>query len=485
MRPSFDCTVELGCVDDQGDGRPRRTAPTRACAMERGDVEATDRRKRRLTRNAVEKVEGARREGRRLLADGKVSQLLDAALEGKENDPSVFFDLLETLLDVSQAEDAVDVFQYLERVADDVQQPAMVAHGKFHVLRACTQLLRRMSRREHAHACGLAQFFLAQFLPMHDRSGTNPAGPPEVEFPVHIDKMNDKPSGKEAAALPPVSYSFYSAFWSVQESFQKPQKLVEASTWKNFERIVRKALVNFASSANTEERESTFRETDAWPYLTTWRITGLQLKQPTFRACFLLQALVFTEYALHPPSPQVQPLSDEMKSGANNLKEEISKALSATISVPGFAELLDNTFVQEMGWVEWKRAKCPSRSRPVANSLGESETAPPGKRMRVGLTELLPGPEAFKGLEDISMGKLDGLQDRALVVPLAEFFKVAAEQEDPDNAIEEPYKMVHDNLFRWRAFRRVSAEEFDKLQDLVTDTAALKRYACSKSKATS
>lgn len=426
-------------------------------------------------------MEGARRDGRRLLADGKVLQLLDGALEEQEKDPSAFFDLLETLLDVSQAEDAVDVFQYLERVAEDVQKPTMVAHGKFHVLRACTQLLRRMSRREHAHACGLAHLFLAQFLPMHDRSGTNPAGPPEVEFPVHIDNMSDKPSGKEAAALPPVSYSFYSAFWSVQESFQKPQKLTEASTWKNFERIVRKALVNFASPANTEQKQSTFRETDAWPYLTSWRITGLQLKQPTFRASFLLQALVFTEYALHPPTAQVQPLPEEMKNGANSLREEILKALSTTISVPGFAEFLDNVLVQEKHWVEWKRARCPSRALPRVESLGESDSAPPGKRMRVGSTELRPGPEAFEGLEDISMGNLDGLKDRDLVVPLAEFFKLVAEQEDPDNAIEEPYKVVHDNLFRWRAFRRVSAEEFDKLQELVTDPAALKRYACSKS----
>eukprot|EP00894_Picocystis_sp_ML_P004701 jgi/Pico_ML_1/55218/g945.t1 len=96
--------------------------------------------------------------------------------------------------------------------------------------------------------------------------------------------------------------------------------------------------------------------------------------------------------------------------------------------------------------------------------------------MRVGSSDLRPGPEAFEGLEDISMGNLDGLKDRDLVVPLAEFFKLVAEQEDPDNAIEEPYKVVHDNLFRWRAFRRVSAEEFDKLQELVTDPAALKRY---------
>lgn len=201
-------------------------------------------------------------------------------------EPSLLFWLVEELLDTQTIDGCRIVFDYLdsrrERItARHFKQKSLI------ILRACNELLRRLSRAEDTVFCGRVFIFLFQSFPLGDRSSVNLRGEyhvenvtgyedlsPKIEAkvdddmevePKKDDEAIEKESGNEGVivtadqvkAAPeqvgqpsktvkfdakdekpqevvPDMDTLYPIFWSLQEDFSTPTRLFEESNLQAF-----------------------------------------------------------------------------------------------------------------------------------------------------------------------------------------------------------------------------------------------------------
>lgn len=101
--------------------------------------------------------------------------------------------LLEDLAEISTIDESAEVFEYLERAT-----PAMRSHfdfikpsgaAKLSVLRICNQLLRRLSRAHHVVLGGRIHLFLAQLMPLSDRSAVNAASHVNTSHATEVEEV--------------------------------------------------------------------------------------------------------------------------------------------------------------------------------------------------------------------------------------------------------------------------------------------------------
>ena len=110
-------------------------------------------------------------------ADGAVPSLLAAALEWASAtiaEPSLVFAMVEDLVAASTLADCEAVFTWLESNVDAVG--TYFDKGKFALLRACNDLLRRLSKDADTVLCGRVVMLLAKLYPLSERSALNVTG---------------------------------------------------------------------------------------------------------------------------------------------------------------------------------------------------------------------------------------------------------------------------------------------------------------------
>jgi len=194
--------------------------------------------------------------------------------------------LVEELLDSQTTDGCKRIFDYLESrrerlIAKDFHKKNLI------LLRACNELLRRLSRAEDAIFCGRVFFFLFQTFPLGDRSSVNLRGEFHVEnttrfeVPVPADqdgeKMDEdhepaktedqtqtvemgtpqpptKPGGK---ALPKTikkrardeellsNSELYPIFWRLQQDFSDPTRLFASEHFETFKKGLARTLTKF------------------------------------------------------------------------------------------------------------------------------------------------------------------------------------------------------------------------------------------------
>lgn len=201
-------------------------------------------------------------------------------------EPSLLFWLVEELLDTQTIDGCRIVFDYL----DSRRERITAKHFKqknLIILRACNELLRRLSRAEDTVFCGRVFIFLFQSFPLGDRSSVNLRGeyhvenvtvyedlPPKIESKIE-DGMETKQkkddgaiekepgndgvtaaadqakSTAEQAGFPAKTVKFdakeekpqddvpnmdtlYPIFWSLQENFSTPTRLFEDTNLEAF-----------------------------------------------------------------------------------------------------------------------------------------------------------------------------------------------------------------------------------------------------------
>ncbi|KAL9130352.1 MAG: hypothetical protein Q9217_001454 [Psora testacea] len=212
-------------------------------------------------------------------------------------EPGLLFWLVEELLDSQTIEGCRIVFDYLdsrrERItAKHFKQKSLI------ILRACNELLRRLSRAEDTVFCGRVFIFLFQSFPLGDRSSVNLRGEYHVENVtsfgyVQAQEANHKDDGmdvdqketaeaglettktsiplsatdaqKDPAELPhtcpkPVKFdqkeerpsetvldmdTFYSMFWSLQNYFSQPTRLFEDKKLEIFKSGLQSTIEKF------------------------------------------------------------------------------------------------------------------------------------------------------------------------------------------------------------------------------------------------
>jgi THO complex subunit 1 len=217
-------------------------------------------------------------------------------------DPGLLFWLVEELLDGQTIAGCRKIFDYLESRRERLTAKHF-KHKTFAILRACNELLRRLSRAEDTAFCGRVFIFLFQSFPLGDKSSVNLRGeyhlenvttydelpqkaeekpePMEVDSEVNIQstattesktapngltgsfKSNEdiKPGSKSVTfdSKEPVSVekpldpdTLYPIFWSLQQNFSQPKKLFDSAQFSAFKTGLEATMVMFKSVQNEQ-----------------------------------------------------------------------------------------------------------------------------------------------------------------------------------------------------------------------------------------
>ncbi|MCJ1271694.1 hypothetical protein MMC22_011599 [Lobaria immixta] len=222
-------------------------------------------------------------------------------------EPGLVFWLVEELLDSQTIDGCRSVFDYL-----DSRREHMTAKHfnkkELIILRACNELLRRLSRAEDAVFCGRVFIFLFQSFPLGDRSSVNLRGeyhvenvtifenlPAKAETHQHEDIETEKQEGgvsetkedlpsttengdttdhavladsttnstqEEAKGKASELDTLYPIFWSLQESFSMPTRLFDTNHFQVFKKGLDLTIRKFQSVHQELQNRGTSRQLD-------------------------------------------------------------------------------------------------------------------------------------------------------------------------------------------------------------------------------
>ena len=234
--------------------------------------------------------------------------------DSEQCEPGLVFWLVEELLDSQTIDGCKTVFDYL----DSRRERLNAKHFKqkqLIILRACNELLRRLSRAEDTVFCGRVFIFLFQSFPLGDRSSVNLRGEYHVENVTMFDKTpvvakqdgenmdtdpaddgTHQPLSTEVAAVPLEGESsangvfqqtdtgsksvkpdlkaeqqsgsvldmdaLYPIFWTLQESFSMPTRLFEPNHFQSFRKGLESTISKFKAVHQDLEARGTSKLLD-------------------------------------------------------------------------------------------------------------------------------------------------------------------------------------------------------------------------------
>ncbi|XP_052176612.1 THO complex subunit 1 isoform X7 [Diospyros lotus] len=389
---------------------------------------------------------------------GQIPRLLDIVLylcENEHVEAGMIFQLLEDLTEMSTMRNCKDIFGYIESKQDILGKPELFARGKLVMLRTCNQLLRRLSKANDVVFCGRIIMFLAHFFPLSERSAVNIKGV--------FNTSNETKYEKEAPDGISIDFNFYKTFWSLQEYFCNPVSLNLAPIkWQKFTSSLMVVLNTFeaqplsdeeGNANNLEDEAATF----SIKYLTSSKLMGLELKDPSFRRHILVQCLILFDYLKAPGKTDKDLPSETMKEEIKSCEERVKKLLEMTPPKGSeFLHSIEHILERERNWVWWKRDGCPPFEKPSIENksflVGTKKRRP---RWRLGNKEL---SQLWKWADQNPNALTDAQRVRTPAV--TEYWKPLAEDMDESAGIEAEYHHKNNRVYCWKGLR------FSARQDL-------------------
>ncbi|KAI9506370.1 hypothetical protein GGI25_006111 [Coemansia spiralis] len=323
----------------------------------------------------------------------QILALVDIAAVISDNgtvDPVLAFTLVEETMDMVTIAVAQEIFGHLELRASLLRRKISATGGKGIVmLKMCNNLLRRIPHSTMSEFAGRVQVFVANSFPLSERSGVNLRGDfDQSNVPV----LSSQSDGGEDDAD---GDQLYQAFWSLQEYFANPQRLVSGSDGEvseySVERFIKAATLTideFRKTITSKAQSLTLDPTGAetLKYLSSPTLLRMQFSDAQFKCQILLQLLIFIKYILSMSGDRVQALKETATnkfivnplsiSGANekSLREIRKRASGQLVGAANDRGLFSRTaqFVlfHENNWARWKAESC----KPFEKQLdGEQE----------------------------------------------------------------------------------------------------------------
>ncbi|XAR54473.1 hypothetical protein NMG60_11029616 [Bertholletia excelsa] len=398
------------------------------------------------------------------IADGDVSQgqiprLLDIVLylcEKEHVEAGMIFQLLEDLTEMSTMRNCEDIFGYIESKQDILGKPELFARGKLVMLRTCNQLLRRLSKANDVVFCGRIIMFLAHFFPLSERSAVNIKGVFNTSNETNYEK--EPPDGIS------IDFNFYKTFWSLQENFSNPASLAVVPTkWQKFTSSLMVVLNTFeAQPLSDEEGNANNLEDEATTfnikYLTSSKLMGLELKDPSFRRHILVQCLILFDYLKAPGKNDKDLPSEAVREDIKSCEECVKKLLQSTPPKgEEFLQSIEHILERERNWVWWKRDGCPPFEKPpIEKKAGQDGVKKRKPRWRLGNKEL---SQLWKWADQNPNALTDA--QRVRTPSIMEYWKPLAEDMDESAGIEPEYHHKNNRVYCWKGLRFSARQDLD------------------------
>ncbi|KAK9117914.1 hypothetical protein Scep_016007 [Stephania cephalantha] len=391
---------------------------------------------------------------------GHIPRLLDIVLylcERGHVEGGMIFQLLEDLTEMSTMRDCKEVFGYIESQQDILGKQELFGRGKLVMLRTCNQLLRRLSKANDVVFCGRILMFLAHFFPLSERSAVNIKGVFNTSNETKYEK--DAPDGIS------IDFNFYRTFWSLQEHFCNPASTTFApSKWHKFSSNLMVVLDTFeaqplsdddGNANNLEEEEAS---AFSIKYLTSSKLMGLELKDPSFRRHVLLQCLILFDYLKAPGKNDKDGPSETMKEEIKSCEERVKKLLEM-IPPKGkeFLNSVEHILEREKNWVWWKRDGCPPLEKhPTEKKAGHDGLKKRKPRWRLGNREL---SQLWKWADQNPNALTD--PQRVRTPSVMDYWKPLAEDMDASAGIEEEYHHKNNKVYCWKGLRFAARQDLE------------------------
>lgn len=399
-------------------------------------------------------------------AQGHIPRLLDIVLylcEKEHVEGGMIFQLLEDLTEMSTLRNCKDIFGYIESKQDILGKQELFARGKLVMLRTCNQLLRRLSKASDVVFCGRILMFLAHFFPLSERSAVNIKGVFNTSNETKYEK--EPPDGFS------IDFNFYKTFWSLQEYFCNPASLTLASTkWQKFTSSLAVVLNTFdAQPLSDEEGDANMLEeesaTFSIKYLTSSKLMGLELKDPSFRRHVLVQCLILFDYLKAPGKNEKDVPSETLREEIKSCEERVKKLLEVTPPRgKEFLQKIEHILERENNWVWWKRDGCPPfEKQPIEKKTTHDATKKRRPRWRLGNKEL---SQLWKWADQNPNALTD--PQRVRTPAISEYWKPLAEDMDESAGIEAEYHHKSNRVYCWKGLRfsaRQDLEGFSRFTD--------------------
>ncbi|KAJ0969005.1 hypothetical protein J5N97_021882 [Dioscorea zingiberensis] len=399
-------------------------------------------------------------------AVGQIPRLLDIILylcERGHVEGGMVFQLLEDLTEMSTVKDCKEVFAYIERKQDILGKQELFGRGKLVMLRTCNQLLRRLSKANDVVFCGRILMFLAHFFPLTERSAVNMKGVFNTSNQTKYEK--DAPEGVS------VDFNFYKTFWSLQEHFCNPASSTLApSKWQKFVSNFMVVLDTFEAQPLSEDdgnANSLEQEEAAFSikYLTSSKLMGLELRDPSFRRHILVQCLILFDYLKAPGKNDKDVPSESMKEEIRTCEERVKKLIKLTPPKgEEFLQSIEHILEREKNWVWWKRDGCPAfEKQPIERKTLQDGARKRKPRWRLGNREL---SQLWKWADQ----NPNAMTEPQHVQPpsVMEYWKPLAEDMDESAGIEPEYHHKNNRVYCWKGLRfsaRQDLEGFSRFID--------------------
>ncbi|PON58467.1 THO complex, subunit THOC [Parasponia andersonii] len=362
---------------------------------------------------------------------------------------------------------AQDENQLLENIIRTLLQELVLelfARGKLVMLRTCNQLLRRLSKANDVVFCGRILMFLAHFFPLSERSAVNIKGVFNTSNETKYEK--DPPDGIS------IDFNFYKTFWSLQEYFCNPASLsVAPLKWQKFVSNLSVVLNTFeAQPLSDGEGNANYLEEEAATfsikYLTSSKLMGLELKDPSFHRHILVQCLILFNYLKAPGKSEKDLPSESKKEEIRSYEERVKKLLEMTPPKGrDFLHKVEHILEREKNWVWWKRDGCPPfEKQPIDKKVVQDGAKKRKPRWRLGNKEL---SQLWKWADQNPNALTD--PQRVRTPSIMEYWKPLAEDMDPAAGIEADYHHKNNRVYCWKGLRfsaRQDLEGFSKFTEL-------------------
>ncbi|KAG8442166.1 hypothetical protein GDO86_011097 [Hymenochirus boettgeri] len=405
------------------------------------------------------------------------------------------FVLLGDVLDCLPLVYCDKIFTFVEKNVGTWKSNTFYSAGKNYLLRMCNDLLRRLSKSQNTVFCGRIQLFLARLFPLSEKSGLNLQSQFNLEnvtvFNVNEQEstfgqkqVEEKDDGMEIeegemgdddapnTSSIPIDYNLYRKFWSLQDFFRNPVQCYDKTSWKTFLKFSDEVLTVFksyklddtqASRKKIEELKSGGEHVYFAKFLTSEKLMDLQLSDGNFRRHILVQYLILFQYLKGQVKFRSQNyvLLDEQSLWIEDTTKLVHQLLSETPPIGDkFSKMVEHVLNTEENWNAWKNEGCPSfvKERPPEakpQKMARKRPTPEDFLGKGSNKKMSLGNEELTRLWNLSPDNMEACKSekREFMPSLEQFFEEAIEQADPENMVENEYKVVNNTNYGWRALR--------------------------------